>query len=135
MIPIVFNSIYIKFYLKIKLLNQGCKLSDLSLRSQTICHTADILTTFFIYAKNHHISTSYNKTPSKTPRIPVFLVCFAKKLLWVQTKTGRVPRYRCHFLRLGRFMVCGNAYVEHFAKFPDFFEAQCWQPCVKLTRY
>ena len=25
-------------------------------------------------------------------------------------------------------MDCGNAYVKHFAKFPEFFVTQCWQP-------
>ena len=25
-------------------------------------------------------------------------------------------------------MVCGNAYVKRFAKFPDLFETRCWQP-------
>ena len=25
-------------------------------------------------------------------------------------------------------MACGNAYVKHFAKFPDYFKTQCWQP-------
>ena len=26
----------------------------------------------------------------------------------------------------GTSCACGNAYGKHFAKFPDFFETQCW---------
>ena len=25
-------------------------------------------------------------------------------------------------------MACGNAYIKHFVKFPDFLKTQCWQP-------
>ena len=33
-------------------------------------------------------------------------------------------------LCLGRPMTCSNAYVKHFAKFPDFFKTQCWKLCL-----
>ena len=37
---------------------------------------------------------------------------------------------RWHFLCLNRPIPCGNGYVEHFVKFRDFFETECWQNCV-----
>ena len=49
--------------------------------------------------------TSHHNTTSKHPRIPAFYVILQKKI-----------------------MACGNAYVKHFAKIPDYFETQCWQP-------
>ena len=49
------------------------------------------------------------------------------------TKTVTSPLSSWLLLCLGRPMGCGKAYVKHFAKFPDFFETQCWRPCMRAA--
>ena len=50
---------------------QGCQLRHFSLKSQTICYTADFPTTFLYMLKTPACFTSLHKTTSKHPRIPV----------------------------------------------------------------
>ena len=101
---------------------QGYQLPDFSLRFQTFCYTADFSTTFYICLKPKLFCTSHHKTTSKHPRIQEF----CKKFWWPQTKTGKAPPLS--WFLLGRPMTCGNAYVKHFAKFPDFSETHLISP-------
>ena len=105
----------------------GCQLPDFSLRSQTFCYTADISTTFLYMLKTKtflHILTK----PTASTQNSKLLTLFCKKISVTSDKNGKSapPSWT---LCLGRPMACGNAYVKHLAKFPDFFETQCWQPC------
>ena len=63
----------------------------------------------YIPSQNHQQSTLEFK----------ILTVFCKKFLWQKWEK--------------RFHPAGSsdawAYVKHFAKFPDFFETECWQPC------
>ena len=77
---------------------------------------------FFIYASIHEFFTSLHKTTASTLKFQYFH-SFLQKFWWTQTKA-----FCWHLLCLSRPMACGNRYIEHFAKFPDFFKTHCWQP-------
>ena len=106
---------------------QNCQLPDLSMRSQTFCYTADFLTNFFLYMpKTINCSHFIPKQPASTLEFQYFYSNL--QYLWAQTKMGRAPFLRWHLQCLGRPMICGNSYVKHFAKFPDFSETLCLKP-------
>ena len=95
------------------------QLLNFSLRSQTFCYTADFSTTFFyIYVKPRLVCTSYHKTTSKHPRIQEFWLYFAKKISKTSDRNRKSSPTQ---LTPSVPMACGNAYVKHFTKFPDFF--------------
>ena len=83
---------------------------------------------FYICWKPRFFCIFHHKTTSKQhPKTKKFRLYFAKTFCDPQTNTGKAPPLSWLLLRVGRPMACGNAYVEHFAKFLDFFETQCWQ--------
>ena len=99
---------------------QSCQLPDFNQRSQTLCDIVDFPTTLSYMPKTRTFSHPITKHPERTLEFQYFYSVL-QKIPWVQTKTKKVPRSRCLFLLLGRPMACGNAYVKHFAKFPDLF--------------
>ena len=74
------------------------------------------------------------KPPTRTQEFKSFDSILQKKFCDFRQKRTKLPPPSWLLLLLGRPMACGNAYVKHFAKFPDFFETQCWQPCLMLTK-
>ena len=112
---------------------QGCQLPGFSLKPQIFYYTTADFSATFLYICSRPIlfcTSHHNTTSSKHPRIHEWIfLTLLQKILWPQTKTGKVPPPSWLLLCLGKPMACGNAYVTHFAKFPNLFEAQCWQPC------
>ena len=103
------------------------------LRVFVILHTFLLLV--YICLKPRPFCASHYKATSKHSRFWEFWLYFAKRFLWPQTKTGKVPLPSWLLQWLGRLIACDNAYVKRFAKFPDFFETQCWQCCLHVSFY
>ena len=82
---------------------------------------------FYICWKPRLFCISHHKNTSKHPKTQKFKLYFAKTFCYPKQKLGKRPPLSWFLLCLGRLMACGNAHVEHFAKFLDFFETQCWQ--------
>ena len=116
-------------FLIIKHLVQGCQLPDFSLRSQTFCYTADFSTTFLYMLKTKtffFIFYSITKPPASTLKLKI-LDFILQKLSVTPDKNWESAPTQLVSPVPGQALACGNAYVEHFAKFLDFFETQCWQ--------
>ena len=88
------------------IVRSGCQLSDFSLRSQSSCYTADISTTFLNILK----TKTFLHIPSQNHQ--QFWLYFAKRFCDFRQRREKHPTQ----------LVCGNAYVKHFAKFPDCFD-------------
>ena len=87
---------------------------------------------FYICLKSwlFHIPLQNNQ---QAPYRYCILTLFCKKdSVGLRRKGKSVPPHS-HLLGLGRSMACGNMYVKHFVKFRDFFETQCWQPCLIVS--
>ena len=108
--------------------NQGGQLPDVSLRSLYLLYCR-LPYDFVLYMpKTTTFSHSIAKQPAWTLEFQYFYSILQMNFCEPRQKTGRAPFLRWHLLRLDRPMTCGNAYVKHFTKFPNFFETQCWQP-------
>ena len=70
-----------------------------------------------------------HKTTSKHPIIQEFWLYFAKKFVILDKNEKSAPTQLAPPVQA---YACGNVYFEHLAKFPDFFEAQCWQPWIQV---
>ena len=109
---------------------QGCQHPDFSLRSQTFCYTADSSTTFLYM---HILKTKtflhiHHKTTNKPLEFNKFDSVLQKEFCDFRLKMGKSPPLSWLFLCLGRPMACGGASIKLFARSPNFFKTQCWQP-------
>ena len=74
---------------------------------------------------------SQKKTAS-TLKFQYFYSTSRNKFLWTKTKTWKAPGSLWHLLYLNRSLVCGNAYVKHFALFQT--SRLFWQPWLTLIK-
>ena len=93
---------------------QGCQLPDFSLRFQAICHIADFSTTFSIRLKTKPL-LHITKPPASTLEFKNFDFILQNISVTLNKNGKSAPTQLAPS-------------VKHFAKFPDFFETQCWQP-------
>ena len=87
---------------------------------------------FYICLKPRLLCTFHHKTTSKHPEFKNFDSILQKNSV-TPDKNEKSASPSWQLLCLGRSMACGNAYVKHFTKFPDFFETPRWQPGPSAT--
>ena len=94
---------------------------------KTFCYIADFSITFFLYlSKTMTFSHSIPKQPARTLEFQYFYSVLQMNFCEPRQKREERPfSAGSSRARAGPWQC---VLVKHFAKFPDFFEKQCWQP-------
>ena len=111
---------------------QGCQLLEFSLTFQTIFYTADFRRIFLYMLETTTFPHPITKHPASTLEFQYLYSILQIDFCEPGQKQEKRPFPRWHLLCLGRPMTCGNAYVKHFVKFPDFLRRNVGNPGIAL---